>query len=444
MSVRFRSTIETQPAALFAWHERPGAIVRLMPPWQRSRVLHEAESLRDGRVVIRLPLGLRVSAHHDPRSYVADEQFADRIGPPGAWRHIHRFEPSGSDATEMIDLVHTPIPGMALRRSFTYRHHQLSDDIAAMTRAEAVSGRRLTVAITGSTGLIGSQLSALLTTSGHRVIHLRRTSSSRPDERQWNPQDPAGDLLDGVDSVVHLAGASISGRFTAAHKHAVRDSRIEPTRRLAQLAAASGVESFIAASAIGYYGADRSGELLTEQSERGDGFLADVVAEWEAAAAEAAGATRVVNLRTGIVLSPAGGALALLRPLFMLGLGGRLGDGNQMMSWIGLDDVIDIYRLAIIDQQLSGPINAVAPQPVSNAEFTRTLARTLRRPALLPVPGFGPALLLGREGADEVAMADQNVAPTALVARDHVYRHPDLAAALAHMLGRRRDSREAR
>ena len=196
------------------------------------------------------------------------------------------------------------------------------------------------------------------------MIRLVRRPARAKDERQWRPDAPAPDLLSGVDAVVHLAGASIAGRFTAAHKAAIRDSRIEPTRRLAQAAADSddGPRAFVSASAVGIYGFDRGDALLCEESVRGDGFLADVVADWEAATRPAADAgLRVVTVRTGIVQAAAGGTLRLLRPLFLAGLGGRLGSGRQWLSWIGLDDLIDVYYRALYDTRLAGPVNAVGP-----------------------------------------------------------------------------------
>src|SRR6202012_2050777 len=251
--------------------------------------------------------------------------------------------------------------------------------------------RPSTVAVTGSSGLVGSALTALLSTGGHRVIRLVR-GPEKAGERQWDPDDPHPELLAGVDAVIHLAGASIAGRFTDAHRNAIRGSRIGPTRRLAEAAGRSGT-TLISASAIGYYGYDRGDDTLTEDSDRGDGFLADVVADWEdsTAAAEPAGA-RVVRVRTGIVQSPLGGTLKLMRPLFSAGLGGRLGSGRQWLPWIGIDDLIDVYYHALWDTELSGPVNAVAPQPVRNIEYTRTVAHVLRRPAVLPVPALGPRL----------------------------------------------------
>ena len=296
----------------------------------------------------------------------------------------------------------------------------------------------MVVAVTGASGLIGSALSAFLTTGGHRVVRLVRHPARSADEREWDPDRPAPDLLSGVDAVVHLAGASIAGRFTSAHKTAIRDSRIGPTRRLAEVAARSddGPGTFVSASAIGFYGFDRGDALLREDSGRGDGFLADVVAGWEAATGPASDAgLRVVTVRTGIVQAARGGTLKLLRPLFAAGLGGRLGSGRQWLSWIGLDDLIDVYYRALYDARLVGPVNAVGPEPVRNTDYTAALAHVLHRPAVLPVPAIGPRLLLGMQGARELAEANQRVLPTKLQALGHRFRHPTVTDALAHQLG---------
>ncbi len=237
--------------------------------------------------------------------------------------------------------------------------------------------------------------------------------------------------------MIHLAGASIGGRFTAERKHEIRTSRIQPTRKLAELAASRpSLKAFVTASAIGLYGPDRGDEVLTEASPRGDGFLADVVAGWEDATTPATAAgIRTVQVRTGIVQTPRGGMLRLLSPLFEAGLGGRLGDGKQWLAWIALDDLLDIYRRAVLDEALSGPVNAVAPEPVRNTDYTRTLAAVLRRPAVLPVPGFGPRLLLGDEGAREIAQASQYVLPERLTGAGHRFRQPELTGAVAYRPG---------
>ena len=207
---------------------------------------------------------------------------------------------------------------------------------------------------------------------------------------------------------------------------------------MAQLAgrAANGPGVFVSASAIGYYGYDRGDEPLSEESIRGEGFLADVVADSEAATAPAAeGGVRVVAVRTGIVQAAAGGTLKLFRPLFAAGLGGRLGSGRQWLSWIGLDDLLDVYYRALYDDRLAGPVNAVSPYPMRNLEYTKSLASVMHRPAILPVPSLGPRLLLGEQGARELAQANQRVLPVKLQELGHRFRQPQLRAALAHQLG---------
>ncbi|AQT82742.1 TIGR01777 family protein [Mycolicibacterium litorale] len=448
MGIEYASVVDHPLDEVFDWHTRPGAMRRLVPPWQPMRVVAETESLADGRAVLGLPGGLRWIARHDPSGYDPPHQFVDVLSsdglltlPPrliGWWRHTHRFSAAGPGATRVHDQVDTTVPGAALRSTFAYRHRQLADDLAAHRDAEQAGAGRLAVAVTGSSGLVGTALTALLTTGGHRVIRLVRRDPARPDERRWEPSDPAADLLAGVDAVVHLAGASIAGRFTDAHRAAIRQSRVEPTRRLAELAAAAGpgLRAFVSASAVGIYGYDRGDAVLCEDSTRGDGFLADVVADWEAATTPAADAgVRTVTVRTGIVQAAAGGTLRLLRPLFAAGLGGRLGSGKQWLSWIGLDDLLDIYYRAVYDTRLAGPVNAVGPNPVRNSEYTRVLAATLHRPALLPVPSIGPRVLLGGQGARELAEADQRVLPTKLQGLGHRFRHPTVGDALAHQLG---------
>lgn len=449
MGLDYSSVVDAPIAEVFDWHARPGAFARLSPPWQPMRLVTEATSLEDGRATLALPGGLRWVAVHQPDGYDPPRRFVDAIGDDGLgalpariamrWRHTHEFEALADDRTRVIDRVDTPVPGSLLRPMFDYRHRQLADDLAAHRLAAENGLRPATIAITGSSGLVGSALTAFLRTGGHRVIALVRHSARGDDERRWNPDDPDPGLFDGIDAVIHLAGASIAGRFTDKHRQAIRDSRIGPTRRLAELLGGSEPRPsvLISASAIGYYGYDRGDETLTEDSDRGDGFLADVVTDWEEATTPAAqSGVRVVHVRTGIVQSPAGGTLKLMRPLFGAGLGGRLGDGRQWLSWIGIDDLVDVYHRALWDATLSGPVNAVAPQPVRNSEYTATLAAVLHRPAVLPVPPLGPRLLLGGQGARELATASQRVAPARLAAAGHRFRQPGLDGALRHLLGR--------
>jgi uncharacterized protein len=442
VGLTYSSVVPAEPDEVFAWHSRPGAITRLMPPWQPVRVAREAPSVRDGRAVLTLPAGLHWVAGHDPAGYDPPGRFVDVLLPPlGAalrWRHTHYFAPACDGGTVVADVVSTPVPASALRPMFAYRHRQLAADLAAHARARQACPQPLTVALTGASGLVGSALGALLSTGGHQVIRLVRRAPRRADEREWRPDAPDPALLAGVDAVVHLAGAPIGRRFTEAGKEEIRSSRAGPTRALATLAARStGLRVFVTASAVGYYGADRGDEVLTEDSERGAGFLADVAAAWEDATSPAAAAgIRTVQVRTGTVQSPRGGMLRLLYPLFAAGLGGRLGDGTGWQPWIELDDLLDVYLRAVTDPGLAGPVNAVAPGEARNAEYASTLGRVLRRPALIPVPPAGPRLLLGAEGASELAQASQRVRPAALATAGHPFRYPGLEAALRHVLGR--------
>jgi uncharacterized protein (TIGR01777 family) len=295
------------------------------------------------------------------------------------------------------------------------------------------------VAVTGSHGLIGTALVARLRADGHVPVPLVRAAPA-PGEIGWDPRagrlDPAA--LSGIDAVVNLAGAGIGDkRWSDAYKREVLESRTRATTLLAETmaAASDGPRVLLSGSAIGFYG-DRGDEELDERSPRGSGFLADVVQAWEAstAAAEGAGA-RVVHLRTGIVLAPRGGALAKMLPLFKAGLGGRFGSGRQWMSWISLDDEVGAIG-HLLASDLAGPVNLTAPGAVRNAELATALGRVLRRPTILPVPSFGPKLLLGRERADALLFEGQRVRPAALLADGYVFRHPTLAEALPAVLGR--------
>lgn len=432
--------------AVWAWFSRPGAMRRLSAPWLPLRPVDDAEGLRDGRASLEVaPFGVRLPlpawvAQHQPDGFRDGRSFSDAVASEPyrsltRWGHTHTFESAGDGATRVVDEVTSRVPRRMLEPVFAYRHAQLDADLDAHQRYPG----RLTVAVTGASGLIGTQLTALLSTGGHRVIELVRSPRRSPFEaRVWDVRSPDPAIFDGVDVVVHLAGAPILGRFDARHKAAIRDSRVGPTRALARAVAAhGGPRALVCASAVGYYGTDRGDEVLTETSGRGAGFLADVVSEWEEASRPASVAgVRVATMRTaGMVLSAAGGALAALRPLFELGAGGRIGDGTQWMSWIALDDLLEVYLRAIVTD-LEGAVNAVAPGPLRNAEFTRTLAGALRRPALVPTPSLAPTLLLGREGYAEMLLASHREVPARLEALGHRYRWPALSDALAHELGR--------
>jgi hypothetical protein len=304
------------------------------------------------------------------------------------------------------------------------------------------------VLISGSSGFLGSALMPRLAAAGHRVTRLVRSrrggdgagpsGSGTRDVRTWSPDSDALDprVFEGVDAVVHLGGASIGSLWTRRRKELLRTSRVRTTRLLAERIASSSPRPtvFVHASAVGYYG-DRGEEILTEASPPGRGFLADLCRDWEAASmpAQDAGA-RVVRVRAGLVLSPRGGVLPVMLRPFRLGLGGRLGNGLQWMPWIGLEDAVGVYLRALEDGALVGAVNAVAPEAVTNADFTRALARAVRRPALVTVPAFALAMLPGGMGK-ETLLASERVVPAALQAAGFRFESPTLETALAAIRG---------
>lgn len=285
--------------------------------------------------------------------------------------------------------------------------------------------------------MIGRALVPVLVLEGHEVLRLVRQTPAAPDEILWNPSVGAIDTasLEGIEAVIHLAGESIAGRWSMAKKARIRESRVEGTallsRTLAGMARPPGV--LVVASAVGYYG-HRGGEALTEQSPPGSGFLAELARQWEAAAAPGQQAgVRVVHLRLGLVLSATGGGLAAMLTPFKLGLGGRIGSGRQMLSWIALEDLLEVFLRALNDPGLSGPVNAVSPFPVSNLEFARTLAKVLRRPAVFPLPAWAVRALLGEMG-EELLLSSQNVRPAKLLDAGFRFQFPTLEHALRHAL----------
>jgi uncharacterized protein (TIGR01777 family) len=295
------------------------------------------------------------------------------------------------------------------------------------------------VAITGATGLVGSALVERLAAAGHRPIRVVRHRAAA-EEISWDPATGAIDAasLEGVDGVVHLAGAGIGDhRWTDAYKQQIWRSRTEGTRLMATTLAAltRRPHVLVSASAVGYYG-DRGDELLDEQSAPGTGFLTDVCVAWEAATAPAEEAgVRVVRIRSGMILSATGGALRRQLPLFKLGAGGKMGKGTQWQSWISIDDEVGAI-LHLLTNDIAGPVNLTAPNPVTNAEFTNTLARVLRRPSFMPIPTFGPKLVLGAELADTLLFTGQRVLPRALESSGYQFAHPTLEVALRSVLGR--------
>ncbi|MCK6459109.1 MAG: TIGR01777 family oxidoreductase [Planctomycetes bacterium] len=427
------------PADAYLWHTRQGALERLTPPWEEIEILGRTGGVEEpgSRVSLATRIGpfrKRWVAEH--RESVRGQMFRDvQIeGPFARWEHVHRFRGDGNGASILEDRIEYELPGgwlgralgermvrRRLERVFAYRHATTAADVVAHRGSEP-----LRVAVTGATGLVGSALVPFLSTGGHEPVAVPRDGGAFDLRR-----------LEGADAVVHLAGENIaSGRWTPERKERIRRSRVEGTRRVAERIA--GMERpprvLVCASAIGLYG-DRGDEELDERSAPGRGFLADVCREWEAAADPARiRGTRVVHLRLGIVLSPRGGALRRMLAPFRMGLGGRIGSGRQHMSWISIDDAVGAIHAAIRDGSMEGPVNAVAPEPVTNARWTETLARVLRRPAILPMPAFAARIAFG-EMADALLLASARVFPRRLEEARYRFRDADLEGCLRRLLG---------
>ncbi len=440
----------------FDWHCREGAIQRLLPPWQNVRVVETTGGIAEpgSEVVLELaigPLRQRVRARHI--DYQAGRSFSDELveGPFPRWVHVHAVEPDG-DVARLVDTVNlalpfrpvgrlgSPLARRELERMFAFRQTRVGDDLDR--HAPFAMRPRLRVGVTGQSGLIGTHLAAYLRTAGHEVVPFVRRPAKQ-NEISWDPE--AGTLdpghLKGLDAIVHLAGESVSRRWTTERKTAILGSRLAGLRllRAAMTASADGPRTLLAASAIGRYGPDRPDEELEETSAPGGGFLARVCreAEAEAQAASAEG-IRSVAMRLGIVLHPRGGALQRLLPAARLGLAGPVGSGRGWWSWIDLEDVLGAIE-HLLHSSLEGPVNVVSPTPVQQQDFTRTLGRVLRRPAFLPMPTPAVKTLFGEMGR-EVLLASQRVRPTRLQQDGFTYLHPHLEDALRTMLGHRLES----
>lgn len=454
--IRFTKASELPVSAdeAFAWHERVGAIDRLIPPWEQVNVTQRGAGIASGSRVELVkwlgPLPLKWIAEHD--EYDPGRQFRDVqvSGPFKRWEHTHRFEALEAQRSQLLDEIVYEIPGGPLGRTFgskfirkqidamfQYRHQKTVADLT--THSQFKDKGTMHVAVTGATGLVGRELTPLLTTGGHEVTRLVRREAGEGEVR-WDPQADtfSADALDGVEAVVHLAGKNIaSNRWNAKVKAEIRDSRVGPTRALCEGLARmqNPPKTLVCASAIGFYG-NRGDETLDESSAAGEGYLPEVCQQWEAATQPASEAgIRVVNLRFGVILSPKDGALKKMLLPFQMGAGGILGSGKQYMSWIAIDDAAGVILHAMMTEALTGPVNAVAPESCTNHTFTKTLGRVLSRPTIFPMPGFAARLVMG-EMADDLLLASTRVEPKRLLDTDYDFRQPTLEAALRHLLGR--------
>lgn len=441
------SVLPFSPAEVFAWHTRAGAFERFNPPWRQVKIVTAPSSLRDGfHVEIKVPfigpIGLPWKLMH--RDYRENEQFCDEqlSGPFRSWRHYHKFIAEPDQSCRMRDEIHFAMPyGMGLgkflvsrelSRLFRYRHMILESDMKLHARFK--DSPRKTILVSGSSGFIGSALCAFLSTAGHKVIRLVRRPSQSPTERSWDPESQTlnPSVFDGVDVLIHLGGESLVGhRWTAEYKRRIVESRTQSSTLLCKTIAQLHLkpEVVIMASAIGYYG-DTGETLVDERSPVGTGFLADTCKAWEASAHDNLhDVTRLVHIRIGTVLNAAGGALKQMLPIFKLGAGGVLGSGRQHMSWIALQDLLGIFEHAIYTPAMRGAVNAVAPEPVTNRDFTKTLGKVLHRPTIAPAPAFALRVAFG-EMADAVLLGSSRIAPQALIESGYTYTLPYLEAAL--------------
>jgi uncharacterized protein (TIGR01777 family) len=456
-----RTTVAAPAEALYRWHARPGALERLSPPWMRAEVLDHAGLEEGGEAMLRLGLGPAsvrwVAEHyeHVPGHGYRDVQIE---GPFAHWVHNHRFLPDGPGRAVLENEVEYQLPlaplstaaqplvERTLARVFAYRHRVTRADVE---RHAAAGLAPLTVALTGSTGLIGRALAAFLLAGGHRVVRLVRSRdavtrwSRGAAERAvyWDVERGEVDVealaAAAPDAVVHLAGEpAFALRWTNEKKRRIWESRTKGTQLLAR--ALTGLDRrprvLLSGSASGFYG-DRGSARLTEFDAPGTGFFAELVKAWEVSTAEAEQAgIRTVHLRTGLVLTPAGGFLGLLLPLFRLGLGGHVASGRHFLPWIALDDVLYAV-LHLLASEVEGPVNLSAPVPVTGKRFAQALGGVLRRPAPWPAPA--PLLhLAAGEMAREMILTSARMLPQRLLDGGFTFAYPDLDDALRHLLGR--------
>lgn len=443
----------------FAWHERPGALTRMIPPWSPAKPI-SFEGIQNGeRAVLSVPAPWPrkwVARHED---YDPPNRFVDvqEQGPMGAWRHEHLFaegsEPGTSVLTDRITYAPPggPFGGVVdalairqeLEQAFAYRHRTLLADLEdSVTYA---TPRPLRIALSGSTGLIGRALKSYLTTQGHEVVPIVRHTPAGDGQIGWDWKAGSieADKFIGLDAVVHLAGENIMGRWTHAKKDAIRRSRTVGTElianALAELQAQDGErvpKVFVSASAIGYYGS-QGDQPVDADTPAGEGFLAEVSRDWEAACEPARQAgLRVAHPRIGMVLTPRGAGLKPMLLPYKMGGGGPIGKGEFYWAWIGIDDVCKAILHAVVRDDCVGPFNLSAPMPVMQREFSDTLAKVLRRPAFMPAPTPMVRLAFGQELADAILTASIRAVPTRLNPWGFAFRHPDLESCLRHLLGK--------
>ncbi|MBT4525996.1 MAG: TIGR01777 family protein [Deltaproteobacteria bacterium] len=451
-----KSTIVDVPvSSVFNWHERPGALNRMAPPWDPLIVISSDESILPGaQSLLKMKLGpfsYKWLAEH--QNYIINQQFQDQQvkGPLAYWCHTHLFDEVNDSQSRLTDKIEYRLPGFGmgdfimgnnikekLNRIFRYRHRVLKRDL--MLHQQFSDQKPLKILISGGGGIIGSALIPFLTTGGHQVIRLVR-NQAQANKKQifWDPIKGEIDKanIGDIDVVIHLAGENIGeGRWTPLKKKRILDSRINSTKLLLDFMKElpSKPRVFLSASAIGYYG-NRQDQFLTEEDHSGNDFISEVCHLWETEAMKAENISiRTCLLRIGVVLTPLGGALARLHGMFKIGLGAKLGQGDQYLSWIGMDDVLSsIYHL-IYHEDINGPVNLVSPNPVTNKEFTNILAGILGTKANKSIPEWLIQKTFGQLG-DEIVLSSTKVIPQILSSHQYHFIHDNLKDYLTEQLG---------
>ena len=452
------SQLPVSADAAYDWHMRAGAFARLSPPFENVRLKESDPELKEDSVAVleisEGPIKVEWTAKHS--DFMTGRSFKDVQvkGPFDKWIHTHRFEPcSEGESCTLTDDIEYRMPFFQslnpiaiavlenkLEKVFRYRHSTTQADMQLLsTRSEQ---RKKKVCVVGGSGLIGSSLVPFLLTQGHDVTVMTRTPGSagaQVKEILWSLEEKKipQDELEGLDVLINLSGEDItSGAWNAEKKVSIRRSRVSSTRFLVNTMKQleSPPELFINASAIGYYGSSTSHRVSEEESP-GDGFLSSVCQEWEAEASKAeAVVNRSVVLRLGVVLTPRGGILSRLLPIFQTGAGGVIGDGTQYMSWISIDDVLGVIEQCFYENSIHGPLNAVAPAAVTNRQFTHSLGRVLLRPTLVPIPEAALEFAFG-EMARETMLSSCHASSAKVEATRYEFRHPELEQALRHLLG---------
>lgn len=448
----FQSELPVSAEDAFAWHLRPGAFERLLPPWAHFSLLFLPDELdkEGGRIGLKIKWKFLSFQWVLERTRVVPSQEFSEVqisGPFRSFHYRHHFLSIDPLSCKLSDEITFSIPLFAknmermMSRFFSWRHAVLKEDLKIIDRHPT---QPLRILLSGSSGFIGSHLRCFLQACGHEVKRLVRSQKEEAkDIVYWDPQHGnfQKEGFEGFDAIIHLAGANIAqGRWTKSKKEELFLSRVRDTWLLSQVLNRlyRPPKILICASAIGFYG-NRGKEELTEESSSGTGFLADLCDKWEKATQGIANrGTRVIHARFGVVLSAKGGMLQKILPSFRLGWGGKIGSGEQMISWIGIDDLLGGIYHVLMRTDIEGPVNLVAPRPVSQADFARILAKKIHRPAVFYLPAWLLKIALG-EMANEMILSSQNVKPVKLIQTGYEFRYPDLSTALDFVMDTKKD-----